>query len=73
VSLAAIYKWDHRDMGVLKKGGITSHLIGPGGLQIETHGQQKGSTGIKWASQIKLVQLESSKTKLASIESYWNN
>jgi len=36
---------------------------GPGRLQMETHGQQAGSTGIKWASQIKLVQVEPSKTK----------
>jgi len=47
----------------LKKVGITSHLIGPSRLQIETHGQQVESIGIKWASQIKLVQLEPSKTK----------
>jgi len=47
----------------LKKVGITSYLIGPCGLQIETHGQQLGCIGIKWASQIKLVQLEPSNTK----------
>jgi len=50
--------------GSLKKLGITSHVvIGPGGLQIETHGQQVGYTGIKWASEIKLVQAGPSKTK----------
>jgi len=47
----------------LKKVGITSHLIGPGRLQIETHRQQEGSIEIKWASQIKLVQVEPNKTK----------
>jgi len=47
----------------LKKVDITSHLIEPGGLQIETYGQQVGFIGIKWASQIKLVHLEPSKTK----------
>jgi len=45
-------------MGPKKKVGMTSHLIGPGGLQIETHRQQAGFIGIKWASQIKLVQVE---------------
>jgi len=49
--------------GGLKKVGITSHLTGPGGILIETHGQQVGSIRIKWASQIKLVQVEPSKTK----------
>jgi len=49
--------------GSLKKVSITSHPVGPGGLQIETHGQQVGFNGIKWASQIKLVQAEQSKTK----------
>jgi len=44
--------------GSLKKVGIPLHLIGPGGLQIETHGQQVGSTGSKWAAQIKLVQVK---------------